>query len=1013
MPSGSALPLYNPVLLSDAQFVRGFVARQDQFRKLEERLAETPSKGLARHYLILGQRGMGKTSLLRRLALAVRINPVLCNRFVPLTFREEQYNVHNLGSFWGNCIDSLADFFEGSGKEDLAIALDQAAAALRVNPNGREHAAVLELFQHYAHMTGRRPMLFIDNIDVIFRAIGTDDWVLRRELQAPKGMIVVGASSALMEAVIDPQAAFYDFFQIEMLDRLRSHEVLDCLRQIALVRGETGRTVSETLEKDPVRVQVVASLAGGNPRTLAILYRILEADISHDVFEDIEYLLDEVTALYKSRIDDLAPQARVVLDAVALTWNPVSAADVANQTLLATAAVSTQLDRLERSGTIEKVPLPGTSRQGFQITERFFNIWYLMRHGPRRRRSQLRWLTEFLRSFYSASELRTQAQRMLQSAIEGGATGYNIFLALAEAIGIDAWSMFICTELRRAPAASPVDASALDELPTPSTTADWYEQARLLFNDIRDYTRAEVAARRALELTPGHSRSLNLIGRCRAQQGDLDAAEQAFQLALDADPLDWRPYYSLGWYFHRAREAWEDAATLIRQAQLRNPAAAEPLFGLGYIAARTGDNHTAEDCYRRALACDPHASGIWSNLAAILAQDSARVPEALAAWEKAVQEDPQHMAAWYLLYDNVVLHAPDRARDISDRALAANPQHGGAWRMRALLLSKSLDSKAEAVSAARKAVALEPDQPVNQFVLGLTLRESGSENLPQADAAFLQAAQRGYPAGWIQLFDIAAKQGDTARLEMLAHDFLAAAPAPVVLQFELAGIAAGASMEVAKLLIEHGAEREAVSKEDWESRGYFLTYYLERSDEGMEAFSRALALDSDDFVNQTNLLVLKSLSRGRNERSNDALEANLARHPIGAQALIRALGYLVDDDVGSAAREFEASLAAQDVDIYTEYEGFFDLFLKTGARRGHGEVLLEIFAGATFRDRFWPVVAAFEALVRGEDSLLSVNPEVRVAANGIYRRLSFNHGEDGGGRARSSPRRVRASSRRR
>ncbi len=53
--------------------------------------------------------------------------------------------------------------------------------------------------------------------------------------------------------------------------------------------------------------------------------------------------------LYKARVEDFASQARVVLDAVALAWNPITAADVAAATALDTSAVSTQLDRLQKN----------------------------------------------------------------------------------------------------------------------------------------------------------------------------------------------------------------------------------------------------------------------------------------------------------------------------------------------------------------------------------------------------------------------------------------------------------------------------------------------------------------------------------------------------------------------------------------------------------------------------------------------------------------------------------------
>ena len=56
---------------------------------------------------------MGKTSLLRRIGMGVRDNPQLAAKLLPLSFREEQYNVHTLHAFWCNCLDALGGLVRG------------------------------------------------------------------------------------------------------------------------------------------------------------------------------------------------------------------------------------------------------------------------------------------------------------------------------------------------------------------------------------------------------------------------------------------------------------------------------------------------------------------------------------------------------------------------------------------------------------------------------------------------------------------------------------------------------------------------------------------------------------------------------------------------------------------------------------------------------------------------------------------------------------------------------------
>src|SRR5207245_5289195 len=84
------------------------------------------------------------------------------------------------------------------------------------------------------------------------------------------------------------------------------------------------------------------------------------------------------------------------------------ATEVAEDTGLETSAASSQLTRLFRQGILEKAD-PGDSKKAlYQVAERFFNIWYLMR-ASRRVRAKLRWFVEFLRVFFESNELEQMA----------------------------------------------------------------------------------------------------------------------------------------------------------------------------------------------------------------------------------------------------------------------------------------------------------------------------------------------------------------------------------------------------------------------------------------------------------------------------------------------------------------------------------------------------------------------------------------------------------------------------
>src|SRR5271169_929805 len=113
--SVSQLTLYNPARLKDAEIVAAFVARKAVFERILADVASEKPDSRPQHHLIIGQRGMGKSTMLARLGAELRTNAKLSERFVPLVFAEEQYSVDRLSKFWLNCLDSLADAAERVG----------------------------------------------------------------------------------------------------------------------------------------------------------------------------------------------------------------------------------------------------------------------------------------------------------------------------------------------------------------------------------------------------------------------------------------------------------------------------------------------------------------------------------------------------------------------------------------------------------------------------------------------------------------------------------------------------------------------------------------------------------------------------------------------------------------------------------------------------------------------------------------------------------------------------------
>ncbi len=422
----TALSLYNQDQGDDAAFVENFVARTQTLALIVNGLRHVADGGETEHKILIGMRGMGKTTLLRRVALAIGSDNRLSAVFVPLRFREEQYNVISLDTFWRNCGEALAEWCEANGHDGMAARIDRAVET----PDWRDAGKAVAALLGFCAELGRRPCLLVDNLDLILDNLTKEGWALRNVLQREDGPVVIGAATQFLRQAGDRQAAFYEFFHPILLEPLTRDEIMHCMSALAERRGAAGRPVKDVLAQAPERILTLYTLTGGNPRVLALIYRLLEQAESEGILDDLQALLDEVTPFYKARVEEFqAAQQRAIIDAIALHWDPITSGALSEVTGIPVTTISSQLNRLRQTGFVQQVETSG-SYAGYQLSERFLNIWYLMRHGTRRAKQRLRWLTIFLTRLFSEEELGRMAARA-----EAGGVHADFRMSVREAYG--------------------------------------------------------------------------------------------------------------------------------------------------------------------------------------------------------------------------------------------------------------------------------------------------------------------------------------------------------------------------------------------------------------------------------------------------------------------------------------------------------------------------------------------------------------------------------------------------
>jgi tetratricopeptide (TPR) repeat protein len=175
------------------------------------------------------------------------------------------------------------------------------------------------------------------------------------------------------------------------------------------------------------------------------------------------------------------------------------------------------------------------------------------------------------------------------------------------------------------------------------------------------------------------------------------------------------------------------------------PAQADALRG--EFLARTGRAREARPLLESALRQDPELSSAHEGLGAVAWSDGQRLA-ALRHFTEAARLAPANYVAHFragLIEDDGADPKADFARreQALRGALQANPAFAPAWAALGRLLSEREDRRAEAVSAAQRACALEPAAASHRVVLWQTLIRAGqAAEAARVEEALLRMARR-------------------------------------------------------------------------------------------------------------------------------------------------------------------------------------------------------------------------------------------------------------------------------
>ena len=411
--------IYNPAHLTPDELKASFVAREDTPAELLRVIREQTPGRPCQHMMLIGPRGMGKTTLGLRLLHAVEEDPDLRARWQPVAFHEESYGIASLADFWFHALRHLTRVTGESQWEERAEALLADEGDLE-----RAAAHALAELMDFSRDSGKRLILFVENVDAVIGQINDEREIhsLRATLIERSEILLLGSASSFFDAIGGYGEPLYEFFRVFKLEGIGQEEARRILEAVAISEGRTE--VSESLNMEHGRLEIIRRLSGGNPRLLALACRLLIESPMGSALEDLERLIDEQTPYFKARTEYLPGQARKVFHCLSEGWKPLLAKEVAAAANLSSSHASAQLKQLTEKGYTREVRLPDAKRTRYEVSDRFYNIYYLLRYS-RSGRGRLERLVEFLHDLFGPNGMagggnRTEALSGFEQALSVG-----------------------------------------------------------------------------------------------------------------------------------------------------------------------------------------------------------------------------------------------------------------------------------------------------------------------------------------------------------------------------------------------------------------------------------------------------------------------------------------------------------------------------------------------------------------------------------------------------------------
>ena len=407
---------------NDAKSIKeNFVIRIDEFQRIINSLANKKGNDPLQHELILGRRGSGKSTLLKRIEIEITENEQLNNNFIAINFAEEQSSIYRLFDLWNIVIEELNDRFN-----DNLVAKNYKD----FNDDVEYTMHLFDLIRESLKKKKKRLVLLLDNFDRVVESFQDDGNLLRQLLINYNDVQIIGGSTRMNEHFWKYDQPFYEFFRRHHLEALSSNEMI----KLILHWSETLEypKLKDFAKHNIGKIESIRILTDGLPRTLQFFIEILLDNSELYGYDYLKKIMDKVTPIYQERLTMLTPQLRKIVAEMAFLWEACSTKQLVEKCQMKSGLISANLKTLINKGLIDKIET-GKKNHLYRISERFFNMWFIVTQGNPTQKRKAKWLSIFLEHWYGKNEFKNLVTEHIKN-LQSGNISHNKLLLLSKGI---------------------------------------------------------------------------------------------------------------------------------------------------------------------------------------------------------------------------------------------------------------------------------------------------------------------------------------------------------------------------------------------------------------------------------------------------------------------------------------------------------------------------------------------------------------------------------------------------